>query len=186
VDLHVTPRVPSIPGGAREQASFAALPIPFTGAVRYDPRTTGHVAMTASILEAASSLPVTVLGPRGVLVAEGAKSGKLYVLKSGDLEVVRDGSVVAGFVEPGSVVGEMSVLLDAPHTATVRSRMGAEVHVVDDPIVFLEGNPSVARHIAMVLAQRLQKTTALLVDMRHQAKEREDHEMFDKILALIK
>jgi CRP-like cAMP-binding protein len=142
--------------------------------------------MTAAIIEAAKALPVTVLGPRGVLVAEGATSGKLYVLKSGDLEVVRDGSVIAGFAEPGSIVGEMSVLLDTPHSATVRSRLGAEVHVVDDPIAFLEANPAVARHIAKVLAQRLQKTTALLVDMRHQAKEREDHEMFDKILALIK
>ena len=142
--------------------------------------------MTASILEAAKTLPVTVLGPRAVLVAEGARSGKLYVLKSGDLEVVRDGSTIAGFSEPGSIVGEMSVLLDTPHSATVRSRLGAEVHVVDNPTAFLESNPAVARHIAEVLAVRLQKTTALLVDMRMQAKEREDHEMFDKILALIK
>lgn len=142
--------------------------------------------MAADILAAAADLPVTVLAPRTVLVAEGAHSGKLYILKSGDLEVVRNGSVVAGFGEPGSIVGEMSVLLDMPHSATVRSRMGAEVHVVDDPAAFLEGHPGVARHIARSLAQRLQKTTALLVDMRRQAKAREDHDMFDKIFALLK
>jgi CRP/FNR family cyclic AMP-dependent transcriptional regulator len=139
-----------------------------------------------AILEAARSLPVTALGPQGVLVAEGARSGKLYILKSGDLEVVRDGSVVAAISDPGAVVGEISALLDQPHSATVRSRSGAEVHVVDDPAAFLEDHPAVARHMARSLALRLQKTTALLVDLRQQMKAREDHELADKIFALLK
>jgi CRP/FNR family transcriptional regulator, cyclic AMP receptor protein len=138
------------------------------------------------ILEAVQNYPVTVIGPRGVLVQEGQKTGKLYVLKSGDLEIVRDGSLVASIGEAGAIVGEMSVLLDQPHTATVRSRMGAEVHAIADPDAFLDANPTVARQIAGLLAVRLQKTTALLVDMRQQAKEREDHVMFDKIFALLK
>jgi CRP/FNR family transcriptional regulator, cyclic AMP receptor protein len=142
--------------------------------------------MAGTILEAAAALPVTVLGPRGVLVAEGARTGKLYILKSGDLEVVRDGSVVASFGEPGSVVGEMSVLLELPHSATVRSRMGAEVHVIDDPAAFLDANPAIARQIAETLALRLHKTTALLIDLRQQMKERQDMEMADKIFALLK
>src|SRR5687768_1400574 len=142
--------------------------------------------MAAIILEAAANLPVTVLAPRSVLVAGGARTGKLYILKSGDLEIVREGSVVASFGEPGDVVGEMSFLLEQPHSATVRSRMGAEVHVVDDPIAFLDANPAVSRHIARSLALRLEKTTALLIDLRAQMKERQDHEMADKIFALLK
>ena len=138
------------------------------------------------ILEAVENYPVTVVGPRGVLVQEGQKTGKLYVLKSGDLEIVRAGSLVASIGEAGAIIGEMSVLLDQPHSATVRSRMGAEVHAIDDPETFLDANPGVARQIASLLAVRLQKTTALLVDMRQQAKEREDHVMFDKIFALLK
>lgn len=138
------------------------------------------------ILEAVKSYPVTVIGPRGVLVQEGQKTGRLYVLKSGDLEIARDGSLVASIGEAGSIVGEMSVLLDQPHTATVRSRMGAEVYTISDPDAFLDANPSIARQIAKLLAVRLQKTTALLVDMRMQAKEREDVVMFDKIFALLK
>ena len=51
------------------------------------------------ILEAVKSYPITVLGPRGVLVQEGQKTGKLYVLKSGDVEIVRDGSLVASIGE---------------------------------------------------------------------------------------
>jgi len=138
------------------------------------------------ILGAVQTYPVTVVGPRGVLVQEGQKTGKLYVLKSGDLEIVRDGSLVASIGEAGAIIGEMSVLLDQPHSATVRSRLGAEVYVIDEPNAFLDANPGVARQIASLLAVRLQKTTALLVDMRQQAKEREDHVMFDKIFALLK
>src|SRR5690606_13185941 len=97
-----------------------------------------------SIFEAALGLPVRALRPHGILLTEGERSDKLYILKSGDLEVVRNGSVVAGFTEHGAVIGEMSALLDQPHSATVRTRAGAEVYVVDDPDAFLDRHPPVA------------------------------------------
>lgn len=139
-----------------------------------------------SILEDTAGLPVTVLGAGGVLVAEGQRTGKLYILRAGDLEILRDGSVVAVFADPGTIVGEISVLLDQPHSATIRSRRGAGVQVVDDPIPFMDRHPAFARQIARALAERLQRTTALLIDLRARAKEREDREMFDKIFALLK
>lgn len=138
------------------------------------------------ILDAAKSLPLYKLGPRAVVVTEGSSTGKLYILKSGDLEVMRDGSSVAGIAEPGSVVGDMSALLGLPHSATVRTRNGAELYVADDPDVFLDAHPQVARHIARLLAERLHKTTALLIDMRKRTKAREDQAMFDKIFDLLK
>jgi CRP-like cAMP-binding protein len=142
--------------------------------------------MRESLLEAVADLPVTVLGPRGVLVSGGDRTDRLYVLKSGDLEVLRGGSVVASFGQPGDIIGEMSVLLEKPHSATVRSRLGAEVHVVDDPISFLDAHPAVSRQLARSLAQRLDRTTALLIDLRAQMKERQDRDLADKILALLK
>lgn len=139
-----------------------------------------------TVLSTVSDLPLASLGPGEALLSEGARSGKLYVLKSGDLEVVRDGSVVATLSEPGDIIGEMSVLLDTPHSATVRSRSGAELHVIEDPTAFLDTNPAIARHVARTLAARLHNTTAHLIDMRRQAKAHEDHEMFDKIFALLR
>ena len=52
---------------------------------------------------------------------EGGRTGHLYVLIEGRLEVVKGDTVVASITEPGAVLGEMSVLLDKPHTATVRA-----------------------------------------------------------------
>lgn len=138
------------------------------------------------ILELAAHLPVLRLRAGEVLVAEGARTGKLYVLRSGTLEVVREGISVAAMSKPGSVVGELSALLDEPHTATVRTRDGAEVHVVDNPAAFMDNNPPVSRYIAATLALRLQKTTDILVDMRKRSKEREDQDLFDKMFALLR
>ena len=52
---------------------------------------------------------------------EGGRTGHLFLLIEGRLEVVKGDTVVATMTEPGAVVGEMSVLLDTPHTATVRA-----------------------------------------------------------------
>ena len=58
----------------------------------------------------------------GTLVLhEGSKTGHLFILLEGRLEVVKGDAVVAVLTEPGAVLGEMSVLLDQPHTATVRA-----------------------------------------------------------------
>jgi len=63
-----------------------------------------------------------------VLLPEGQTSGHLYVLKSGSIEVLRGEMQVAVVEEPGAVFGEMSVLLNRPHTATVRALTPIEVY----------------------------------------------------------
>ena len=59
-----------------------------------------------------------------LVVHEGGRTGHLYVLIEGRLEVIKGDTVVASIAEPGAVLGEMSVLLDQPHTATVRAALG--------------------------------------------------------------
>ena len=56
-----------------------------------------------------------------VLIQEGSTTGHLFVLVEGQLEVLRGDAVVCVLTESGAVTGEMSVLLERSHTATVRS-----------------------------------------------------------------
>ena len=56
-----------------------------------------------------------------LIVREGGKSGHLFILIEGRLEVIKGDSVVAVLTEPGAVFGEMSVLLNRPHSASVRA-----------------------------------------------------------------
>ena len=99
---------------------------------------------------------------------EGGRTGHLYVLIEGRLDVIRGDTVVASLSEPGAVLGEMSVLLDAPHTATVRAAADSVVYEIDDAASFLRQQPAVALVIARMLAQRLNVATTYLADLKHQ------------------
>lgn len=97
-----------------------------------------------------------------VLVPQGGKLGKLFVLRQGEVEIERDGAFINSTSTPGAIFGEMSLLLDMPHSATVRAVSDIEVFVIDDALNVLEANPGWTLQIARLLAQRVNATTALL------------------------
>jgi CRP/FNR family cyclic AMP-dependent transcriptional regulator len=99
---------------------------------------------------------------------EGGRTGHLFVLIEGRLDVVKGETVVATMTEPGAVAGEMSVLLDAPHTATVRAAQDSVIYEIDDAASFLRQQPAVALMIARMLAQRLNVATTYLADLKRQ------------------
>ena len=105
----------------------------------------------------------------GALVLhEAGRTGHLYVLIEGRLEVIKGDTVVATITEPGAVLGEMSVLLDQPHTATVRAALDSVVYEIDDAASFLRAQPAVAILIARMLAQRLNAANTYLADIKRQ------------------
>jgi CRP/FNR family cyclic AMP-dependent transcriptional regulator len=109
------------------------------------------------------------------VIHEGQTTGHLYVLIEGRLEVVKGDTVVAVITEPGAVLGEMSVLLDQPHTATVRAASDSTVYEIGDAASFLREQPAVALLIARLLAQRLNVATTYLADIMHQYAGHGDH-----------
>jgi CRP-like cAMP-binding protein len=107
--------------------------------------------------------------PAGTLVIhEGGRTGHLYVLMEGRLEVVKGDTVVASIAEPGAVFGEMSVLLDQPHTATVRAASDSTIYEFSDAESLLRDQPAVALLVARLLAQRLNVATSYLADIKRQ------------------
>jgi CRP-like cAMP-binding protein len=110
-----------------------------------------------------------------LLIHEGGTTGHLYVLIEGRLEVVKGDTVVANITDPGAVVGEMSVLLDKPHTATVRAASDSAIYEFGDAAAFLREQPAVALLIARLLAQRLNVATTYLADIMHQYAGHGDH-----------
>ncbi|WP_454632010.1 cyclic nucleotide-binding domain-containing protein [Bradyrhizobium cenepequi] len=114
--------------------------------------------------------------PAGALIIhEGGRTGHLFVLIEGRLEVIRGDAVVAILSEPGAVLGEMSVLLDQPHTATVRAASDTLVYEFDDAAAFLREQPEVALLLARLLAQRLNVATTYLADLMHQYADHGTH-----------
>ena len=102
------------------------------------------------------------------LLTEGGASGHLYVLMSGKLEVLKGEMVVATIAEPGAVLGEMSVLLGVPHTATVRACTDTVVYEFEDAASLLKQEPELALLLARMLAQRLNVANTYLADLKRQ------------------
>ena len=72
------------------------------------------------VLRYCEGLPLRQFAEGEVLIAEGPASNCLYILVSGEAEVLRGDTQVAEINAPGAVFGEMSALLGIHHTATVR------------------------------------------------------------------
>ncbi|HSD65549.1 MAG TPA: cyclic nucleotide-binding domain-containing protein, partial [Vicinamibacteria bacterium] len=105
-------------------------------------------------------------GPGEVVFRQGDEGDRLFVVKSGVLEVIAapsDGSepVVVAYLGTGEVIGELALLTGSPRSATVRSPEHAELFVVDKAVFFdlMDILPAFSRNLCVVLAKRLETTT---------------------------
>jgi CRP/FNR family cyclic AMP-dependent transcriptional regulator len=138
----------------------------------------------ADILEYCEGLKIVPFKAGGVILTEGERLGKIYILAEGQVEVIRERTQVTHIDEPGSIFGEMSVLLDMPHSATVKALSATKLYEIPDALTFLDKRPEFSLHIATMLARRLYYTTSYLVDLQQQAQgKRQDLDLVDEILA---
>ena len=127
--------------------------------------------------------PLQTVPDGATLLAEGDLTGRVYALAEGELEVLRGETQVAILTEPGSIVGEMSVLLDAPHSATVRALGDAKVHRVNDGAAFFAEHPELGWTLARLLARRVNAGTTYLADLKKQFAGFDNHlEMVGEVL----
>jgi CRP-like cAMP-binding protein len=136
-----------------------------------------------SILPACRDLPLRSFAAGETILAEGTPSDVLYVLVTGAVEVVKGDVQIVAVHEPGALFGEMSVLLETPHTATVRALEPSTLHVAEDPLGFLHANPEIAFELSRLLARRLHFVNGYLVDLKRQFEGSGDHlAMVDEVL----
>ena len=99
-------------------------------------------------------MPVVKHSAGEVALTAGSKTNGLLFLKSGTVEIVKDGVRIARVNAPGSVFGEQSTLLDQPHTADVRTLEQSEFYVTAAPAI-RDDDSTVALHVTAILARRL-------------------------------
>ena len=119
------------------------------------------------------------------LIEEGRQTGKLYVLKSGTLEVRRRGTPVITVTDPGAVVGEMSVLLERPHTASVIALTDVEAYGLDNGMALLEQRPALALHVAVLLAGRLEGTTVLVDRLKGKSEKPREKRLLNRLMGYL-
>lgn len=140
----------------------------------------------ADILDYCSDLNEVRFKSGQNMLPEGERLGKLLVLIEGQVEVIRERTQVTLVDEPGSIFGEMAVLLDMPHSATVKALSEVRAYEIPDALTFLESQPEMSLHLATMLARRLYYTTSYLVDLQQQsAGKRQDLDLVDQILSAL-
>jgi CRP-like cAMP-binding protein len=139
-----------------------------------------------TLLDEAADLPTLLAQAGDVLIEEGSDPGRLLVLVRGRVQVEREGIPVVQVSEPGSVFGEMSLVLEKPATATVRCLEPTELRVADDPLGFLAAHPAAALQMLRVSAHRVDAMTRYLVDVKQQYADAEGHlGMVDTVLDVL-
>jgi CRP-like cAMP-binding protein len=136
----------------------------------------------ANLLTLTLAYPSLHLKPGEALIEAGEARGELFVLVSGKLKVERDGVEIAKISEPGALVGEMSVLLGVDHSANVTATGPVEVKHIEDGLRWLEGSPVAALHVATLACQRLDRTSAMLVELR---KEGREHNFLERLFGAV-
>ena len=130
-----------------------------------------------------ANLPLATYRAGETILTAGSKTGRLLILKGGAVIILKDSIEIARLEEPGAVFGELSALLDQPHTADVRTLQDSQFYVADaslpgkDPVVLL--------HIARILALRIVTANTNLVELKKQIRAGQPASALSKILGKI-
>ena len=106
--------------------------------------------------------------PGETILTEGDDSRDMYILAEGQLDVLKGNKKIWEITEKGAIFGEMSFLLRAKRTATVKARTPVTVLHIPAPDIdgFLNNHPEVAVEIARLLASRLGEASQIVYGFR--------------------
>ena len=127
-----------------------------------------------------SALPVTTYHAGETILSDGSKSGRLLILKSGEVEVLKNSALLARVDQPGAVFGELAALLDRPHGADVRATQDSDFHVAD--VKLLEKDPVALFAVGRILARRLVIANESLVALKNEMQIGLSHSGVQKVI----
>jgi CRP/FNR family transcriptional regulator, cyclic AMP receptor protein len=122
---------------------------------------------TAVFQKRLAALPRATYRAGETVLSAGSTTGRLVILKEGQVAVVKEGVEIARVAEPGAVFGELSVLLEKPHTAEIRALETSEFHIAD-AAALLAQDPIALLYVAAVLARRLDGANQALLELKQQ------------------
>jgi CRP/FNR family transcriptional regulator, cyclic AMP receptor protein len=130
--------------------------------------------------ERLAALPLARYEAGETVFAEGTKTGRLLILKSGAVSIFKGDIEFAQVAEPGAVFGELSALLDEPHSADVRTLETSEFHLADAATLLQD--PAALLYVTMVLARRIDTANQGLLQLKIMLQAGEPKGLIDKTL----
>jgi CRP/FNR family transcriptional regulator, cyclic AMP receptor protein len=131
-----------------------------------------------------AALPLASFGAGETVFAEGSRTGQLFILKSGAVSVIKAGTEIATVTEHSAIFGELSALLDQPHTADVRTLAPSQFHVAD-AVSLLARDSAALLYVAMILARRVDAANRALLELRGELDAGEPVGLIDGALGKI-
>jgi CRP/FNR family transcriptional regulator, cyclic AMP receptor protein len=116
-----------------------------------------------------AALPLATYQAGETVFAAGSRTGRLLILRKGAVAIVEEAIEIAKVAEPGAVFGELSALLNQPHTADVRALETSQFHVAD-AAALLAQDPIALLYVAVVLARRLDGANQALIELKSQVQ----------------
>jgi CRP/FNR family cyclic AMP-dependent transcriptional regulator len=110
------------------------------------------------------ALPVATYESGETVFAEGTKTGRLLILKSGAVAIYKGDIEFAQVSETGAVFGELSALLDQPHSADVRALEPSEFYLAEAATLLQD--PVALLYVTIVLARRIDAANAGLLQLK--------------------
>jgi CRP-like cAMP-binding protein len=120
----------------------------------------------AAVLQRIATLPLATYRAGETVLTAGTKTGRLLILRKGAVTIEQEGTEITRVMEPGAVFGELSALLNQPHTADVRTLETSEFRVA--PAELLEEDPVILLYVAAILAQRLNLANQAVIELKSQ------------------
>ena len=115
----------------------------------------------------------------GTVLAAGSRTGQLLILSKGAVAIVKDATEIAKVTEPGAVFGELSALLDQPHTADVRALEPSQFHVANAAALLMQDLIALL-YVAAVLARHLDGANQALIELKNQLQAGQPRSVIDK------
>lgn len=105
-----------------------------------------------------AGFPLTQYAPGEVIFAEGDPGDKMYVIRSGDVEILIDDRVLET-LSAGGIFGEMALIDGASRAATARAKTACEVAPISEKtfLFLVHETPFFAIAVMRTLAQRLRR-----------------------------
>src|SRR5262245_241820 len=137
----------------------------------------------AGFQKSLAALPLTTHQAGDTVLADGSRTGRLLILKTGNVVVVKEGVEIATVTEPGTVFGEISALLDCPHTTDVRALATSQFYVAHPASLH---DPATLHYAAAMLAQRLDGANQAFLELAAQVELGEPRSVIDKSIEKVK
>jgi CRP-like cAMP-binding protein len=129
-----------------------------------------------------AALPLVTYQAGETVIASGSKTGRLLILRKGTVAILKENTEIARVAELGATFGELSLLLDQPHTADVRALETSRFYIANGTTL-LSQYPIAVRYVATMLAHRLDVANRALVELRKQVQARQPHSVVAKTVS---